>query len=195
MATPFQEQLIQRAERAADGITKLWEREQGRAGIGETRVRAARQIAAQNGQAWNLATIAENVDAYGLTGHPSTFTYGPVDPHYTDLHRLHRAVVTATADPDQYDVLMRLARLARAEYGEAGQRGYQKALQADTRIRGWTRGLEPDACQLCRWWWREGRVWPKGHAMPTHPGCMCTPVPSTDQPEPLADNRYAGIPL
>jgi hypothetical protein len=30
---------------------------------------------------------------------------------------------------------------------------------------------------MCRWWHRDGRVWPTSHTMPTHKGCECTQRP------------------
>ena len=70
-----------------------------------------------------------------------------------------------------------IARLARAETFTAGQSAYSDGIASSPHTKGWIRGLEPDACQLCRWWWREGRVWPKAHPMPTHKGCTCSPIP------------------
>lgn len=47
-----------------------------------------------------------------------------------------------------------------------------------SRARGWTRGIERAACQMCRWWEREGRIWPADHRMPRHTGCRCQQVPT-----------------
>ena len=43
-------------------------------------------------------------------------------------------------------------------------------------VEGWTRSVS-GACQLCNWWSRDGRVWPKDHTMPRHKGCRCTQNP------------------
>lgn len=71
----------------------------------------------------------------------------------------------------------RLERLARGAVARAGQDSREQAIARSPLVEGWTRGLDSTACQLCRWWWREGRVWPKRHHMPRHPGCTCVQVP------------------
>lgn len=78
---------------------------------------------------------------------------------------------------DAADHAMRLERLSRSVVAEAGQRGRTSALRSSKLVEGWTRGLDSDSCQLCGWWSRDGRVWPKDHHMPTHPGCTCVQVP------------------
>lgn len=95
-----------------------------------------------------------------------------------DVARLAKAAATVLATAEASDVPEAIiARLARSEPYEASQRAFTDAVEASPITRGWIRGLEPDACQLCRWWWREGRVWPKDHRIPTHKGCTCTPIP------------------
>lgn len=74
---------------------------------------------------------------------------------------------------------MRFERLARAEGQEAAARAYSEAVKESEQVTGWARGISADACQLCRWWGRGGRVWNADHAMPTHKGCTCNPVPVT----------------
>ncbi len=71
---------------------------------------------------------------------------------------------------------MRVARLAHNAPLQAAQTAFGKAMAA-APVDGWTRQLSPDACQLCRWWHRDGKVWPKDHPMPTHTGCDCTQRP------------------
>ena len=73
------------------------------------------------------------------------------------------------------DVATRLARLARAEPLEAAHQGTNAAMQEQPLVEGWVRQFDADPCQLCVWWWREGRVWPKEHPMPRHKGCNCQP--------------------
>lgn len=71
---------------------------------------------------------------------------------------------------------MRLERLARSEPLEASQRATHEAIQRQPGVTGWVRQMEPDACQLCRFIWREGRIWPKAHPFQVmHPGCNCQP--------------------
>ncbi|QZY52719.1 hypothetical protein [Leucobacter tenebrionis] len=74
------------------------------------------------------------------------------------------------------DVIMKLERLSLNAPLEAAQTAYSDAI-AVSDASGWVRQLDPDPCQLCRWWWREGRVWPISHPMPTHSGCECVAMP------------------
>lgn len=78
-------------------------------------------------------------------------------------------------DPEQ--VLTRLQRLGYVLPIEETQRGYGDELAQDPKVEGWLRGMNDDACQLCVWWWREGRIWPKRHPLQTHKGCKCQQVP------------------
>lgn len=110
----------------------------------------------------------------------------PAHDHYSDVARLERAMQTtvpspaATAGDDAAaEAARRLGRLAYAESVESSQQAFHEGMLRTALVEGWTRGLEPGACQLCRWWWREGQVWPKEHRMPTHKGCTCTPIPRT----------------
>ncbi|HET7386135.1 MAG TPA: hypothetical protein VFJ19_05645 [Nocardioidaceae bacterium] len=95
----------------------------------------------------------------------------------SEAARLTKAVETLGDALDDPDALKpRVVRIARAE----PLRHLQLAsLSAYTEhgVPGWVRGLDADPCQLCTWWWREGRVWPMTHRMPQHPGCTCQPVP------------------
>lgn len=75
--------------------------------------------------------------------------------------------------------LARWQRLARAEGQEAAARAYSAAVKRSPHVTGWRRGISGSACQLCRWWSRDGRVWAADHAMPTHKGCTCHPEPVT----------------
>lgn len=100
------------------------------------------------------------------TGHLSRpLTLGPDDnPQSADAPE---------ADPEPAET--RLTRLARSEPLETAQRATHEAMQAQPLVEGWIRHMDADPCQLCRWWWREGRIWPKAHRMPTHKGCNCQP--------------------
>lgn len=89
-----------------------------------------------------------------------------------------QAVATVLAgQPEQ--VRTRLERLTRSTVVRAAQDTRGQAVARDPNVHGWRRGIDSDTCQLCRWWWREGRVWPKDHHMPRHPGCTCVQVPVT----------------
>ena len=71
----------------------------------------------------------------------------------------------------------RLIRLAFNEPVQAATFTFSEHIEKSKVVSGWRRGTEPDACQLCRWWARDGRVWEPSHAMPRHPGCTCHQVP------------------
>lgn len=107
----------------------------------------------------------------------STFhkiTPGTLD-HWEDHARLSAAAITALSVEDS--AVMASGRLALGEVIAVSQKAYAGILEQSSAVEGFKRGLEKDACQLCRWWWREGRVWPKWYTMPTHVGCTCTQVP------------------
>lgn len=95
-----------------------------------------------------------------------------------EIDRLSKAASTALTVAEASDMPEAIiARLARAETFNAGQDAYSTGIASSSRTEGWIRGISPNCCQLCRWWWREGRVWPKDHRMPTHTGCTCSPIP------------------
>lgn len=89
---------------------------------------------------------------------------------------LEQAVETIlNGDPEQIDT--RLERLGLNVAISSVQDSYQSELQGDSEVTGWTRGLDSGACQLCHFWHRSGRVWPRDHPMPTHTNCKCQQVP------------------
>lgn len=110
-----------------------------------------------------------------------------------DSERLSKAL--DTIESEQLDAEPRLERLARSEVFTAAQDAVSESLsrQRDRgrRYVGWVRQMEPDHCQLCEWWSRDGRVFPKSHRMPTHPNCNCVQrVVITDtRPKPMGRNR------
>lgn len=99
--------------------------------------------------------------------------------HQLDLDRLRTAAGTILerldpADADTVSTVETAAeRLARSEAVQAAQRSYGSTMSKSRAVRGWVRDIEPDACQLCQWWARDGQVWPADHTMPTHTGCTC----------------------
>lgn len=97
--------------------------------------------------------------------------------HFQDHGRIRDALWTITAGGGNDQVKNRLSRMAYSETVESSQRAFLEALKESNHAGGWVRGLEPGACQLCRWWSRDGQEWPVDHVMPTHPGCTCTPIP------------------
>lgn len=84
-----------------------------------------------------------------------------------------RAALAGTADAGA-----RVGRLGRAEPLTAAAAAYSNGMAASPHVTGWVRRTSANACQLCTWWARDGRIWPDDHPMPTHKGCTCTPVPT-----------------
>lgn len=93
-----------------------------------------------------------------------------------DVERLTKAATTLLTD-DTKTTTARWERLATAEVKEAAARAYSTAVAVSPFVKGWIRGIDEDPCQLCTWWYRDGRVWPASHEMPTHKGCTCNPIP------------------
>jgi hypothetical protein len=111
--------------------------------------------------------------------------------------RLDKAVRTlAKEDPRELQSVDadRIERLARDEPIQAAQQGYQDgireqvATQPDAaeegtkkRVNGYRRGINPDACELCFWLWKEGYVYHIDQPMHRHTGCRCWPIPTSDR--------------
>ena len=93
-----------------------------------------------------------------------------------DIDRLETAVATILGS-DQ-DTRMQIVRLATGETLEAAHKAYGDTMEKLPMVKGWTRGLDSAACELCQWWGREGRVFRPEHQMPRHTGCVCHPVRS-----------------
>lgn len=90
-----------------------------------------------------------------------------------DRERLSQAVATIL-DTDTLEALeMRLGRLGLAEAIESARGTTQEIMARTAEVDGWVRQMDADPCELCRWWWRDGRIWPASHTMPTHKGCAC----------------------
>jgi hypothetical protein len=124
-----------------------------------------------NAMAVSLADVFLSVQIEAATGTP-TPTTGVVPQD--DSLRLGKAVETILKDSaDDAEVQTRLDRLARSEPLETAQQATSEAMQKQQLIEGWTRQMDADPCQLCRWWWREGRVWPKAQPFQSHKGCNC----------------------
>lgn len=162
------------ADKAARSAVELWLRET-RATPAERKLLVARHIAARNGQAYNQGRIALQIEAYRATGIDAglrALAVMPID--MGEVLRIARAIETIL---EGGDVTERLERLARAENIKSAQHGYGAALRDDERVIGWSRGLEPDACELCEHWYEGGKIFPKSAQMATHPNCQCTQEP------------------
>lgn len=84
-------------------------------------------------------------------------------------------------DGEPAQLEQRLARLGYVLPIDETHAGYADALREDDLATGWTRLVDSTGCELCEWWAREGRVWPKRHPMPRHNGCKCQQVPEYAQ--------------
>ena len=146
-------------------------------------------IAAGNSGAAVLADLSLAAAVTTATGTPAA-PLGITRPA-DDPTRLAQATSTILADLDRQRAAdpeaalttaqTRITRLAEAEVKEAGARAYSEAVKGSRSVTGWTRGLSGSACQLCRWWSREGRVWDADHTMPTHKGCSCSQIITTTE--------------
>lgn len=142
----------------------------------ETVLFVADLLAASNSQAAAAGVLAYAASMHEATGHLSIVADPPSTAHFTDVERLRQAVASILRNRAA-DTPMQLRRLAIAEAAETAAFTYGDALQGDERVVGWRRVLNPGACQLCRWWSRNGRVWPAAHPIPRHKGCTCSQQP------------------
>src|SRR5699024_3702760 len=99
-----------------------------------------------------------------------------VDTPNTSTVKIQQSLETIL-DGDQDQIEQRLERLGNTLPIDETQAGYAAQLQVDDLATGWTRLLAAAGCELCEWWSRDGRVWPKRHPMPRHKGCKCQQLP------------------
>lgn len=100
---------------------------------------------------------------------------------------IRKGLTTLFEEKDPEKLAMKSERFAKGKPLEYAQEAYRKAVQESPFTRGWERETNPDACTLCLWWARDGRVWPKDHYMPTHTGCQCRPKPVVQKGTSLSD--------
>lgn len=107
---------------------------------------------------------------------------GPGRIEENPTERYEAAFTTIVEEDDQSypRELERVELLAYNEPIQAAQAGYQAELQSEG-IKGYRRLINPDACQICFWLWKEGYVYPITKSMWRHTGCRCVPVPTTDR--------------
>lgn len=171
--TPYQEALLALAVESESAALALWWQVDQ---LGDALFAAALAaiLATYTGRAAVLATTAFAAQASIATGQPV-----PAVPVLTDdTDRLAKAATTvldvARASESPEDIIVRLAR---AEPLNTAARTFSEQISTSALTEGWTRQMDADPCQLCRWWWREGRTWPKLHPFQTHVGCACVPRP------------------
>ncbi|MGB6243677.1 hypothetical protein [Gordonia sp. (in: high G+C Gram-positive bacteria)] len=135
----------------------------------------AHLIAEANGRARSLADMAMAAQMMVELQEPLPVT-GVAYPD--DVPRLRKAADTVLTVAEASEVPEAIvARLARSEPLEAAAEAAQDAMVRSGLTKGWIRQKSPNACQLCTWWWREGRVWPAEHPFQHHKGCTCSPKP------------------
>lgn len=98
---------------------------------------------------------------------------------------------TLEAEPEPTE---RIERMVRDETVAQMQRGHQDGARITGRAIGYRRGINPDACELCFWLWKEGYVYDIDQPMHRHTGCRCVPVLTNDRigRHPLTDEDDAG---
>jgi hypothetical protein len=136
----------------------------------------AAAIAQANSRAYALADLSLAATIMVTTATPVPVV--GVLPSADQPDRLLKAATTVldvARDSEVPEAIV--SRLARAEPLESAANAYSQAMQQQPLVEGWTRNMDADPCQLCRWWFREGRIWPKNHPFQTHKGCACTPRP------------------
>lgn len=178
-------------EKLADATARAARRAANRRNV--TRATRAANVAAivqrGNAQALALAESFTQRQLEGVTGRavPAKGLL-PVD----DSERLLRAAKTILSEPDP---LARVERLGASEVLYTAQGGVQESMTGRKRSRGgylgWVRQMEADPCERCRWWSRNGRVWPPDHRMPRHHNCRCVQrvVLVPDQPKPVRKRK------
>ncbi|WP_347957090.1 hypothetical protein [Gordonia aichiensis] len=135
----------------------------------------AHLIAEANGRARSLADMAMAAQMMIELQEPL-----PVSgvPYPDDVPRLTKAADTVLTVAEASEVPEAIvARLARSEPLEAAAEAATDAMVRSGLTKGWIREKSANACQLCEWWWREGRVWPAEHPFQHHKGCTCSPRP------------------
>lgn len=143
-------------------------------------------VLAGNARAYSIGAALARSLIENQTGLVET-TPASTAGHALDTERVRSGLTTILATDK--DTLMQLQRLAGNEVQQAATDGSSDVLATSGRATGWVRELDADACQLCRWWWRDGRVWRTNHPMPRHPGCGCQQTPVVDV---ATDNRQEG---
>lgn len=169
----------------AAALDSLWERYRaGAISQAEFADLGAIMLATGNAQAAQVARLSLAAYVTEQTGRALDVRPVAVPAHHTSTARLARALSTIATAPEGAPA--RLARLAIAEPSSAGAKTYGAGVRSTPGARGWVRGRDSDPCQLCTWWWRQGRVWPMSHSMPEHKGCCCVPLPTFTGDRPRA---------
>ena len=184
----YEDVLRQLSEGTQRIIGQLWDAvERGALTPADFDVLARDVLVTATARGYDLGTLSVRAYVEAVTGQP--YALPATAPGPASAHRLGRALATIAASGQ--DSRMQLLRLAGAEPLRAAQRGQSAEIKRNPKVTGWTRGLESDACELCVWWWRNGRVWQAEWTMPDHTGCMCHQVPAIGRGDNVQTERQA----
>jgi hypothetical protein len=172
----FQERMLGAADATERRVLELWEQfVRGEISEGDLRMMVATVVTRANSAVVGVADASVSAQIEALTGTATPPTgVAPTDPT-DDMARLLAAVETIQYATNSVDIAMQLGRLARAEPIATAQRAAVEAMGHQQMVEGWVRQMDGNPCQLCKWWSRDGRVWPKVHPFQRHPGCNCQP--------------------
>ncbi len=133
-------------------------------------------IAAHNSQATALADVS--LAATIMLGLGREVPAAGLLPPADDVARLQKSASTvlAVARGSQVPEAI-VGRLGRSEPLQTASLAYAEGMKTSKYVTGWVRRVSAGSCQLCEWWSRDGRVWPKDHPFQSHKGCTCTPQP------------------
>ncbi|CCH75084.1 conserved hypothetical protein [Nostocoides australiense Ben110] len=156
-------------------VLELWDRvEAGTITEEEFAILAANAVLVGNVAGYLIGAAVVRAVVEKATRLPEIVLPVPSARHL-DSERISTALGTILAS--DLDTRMQLARLADNEPKAAAADGSADVIAGSRHVTGWTRNTNGEACQLCSWWARGGKVWPADHTMPRHPGCSCTQDP------------------
>lgn len=172
--TPYQETLLALAAQSEAAAVALWAQVTA---LGDALFAAALAaiIATYNQRAVSLAATAFSLQASIATGTAVPTALPPIVDDTDRLTKAAQRVLDVARDSDVPEAI--ISRLGRAEPLNTAARTYSDNIAASPLVEGWTRHMDADPCTLCKYWWREGRIWPKEHPFQTHKGCACVPRP------------------
>lgn len=176
----YSEQLDALAEWTADAVARLTEQlDADELDADEWATLAAVLVVTAAAQARQLAELSLTGQLVAL-GLPDPLPATGAAVMLPDLDATRAELLDALGSerfPSRRDERIRAA--AREPALDTARETYGEAIRARPEVTGWRRQLNAEACELCRWWARDGRVWPKNHRMPEHTGCLCAPVVTT----------------
>lgn len=172
--TPYQLALLELAAESESAALELWWRVEE---LGDALFQAALAaiLAIFNQRAVSLAVTGFSAQASIATGTPVPASVLSIPDDTDRLAKAASTVLDVARASDVPDTI--IARIGRAEPLNTAARSYSGQLAESPLVEGWVRNMDADPCQLCQWWWREGRIWPKDHPFQTHHGCACVPRP------------------